>query len=440
MGLMAVHAERAFIQHLCIPTSLKDIVDRDLPEDLMPTDELNVIFRFAIDYWHAEGADSIAPTEGVLRTHFDNLLNEQEIDLSIEPEAILDWSIEVLRGLYINRNWQPWVRKFAAEIGSPDVDPLSKAKKLTAAIGDLMEMEALFTRRSEHFILNRDIGAVVRDYELRVEAGGLGVQGIRFGMPMIDEHTGGIRDGEIGVLGGVPKAGKSFMGLWAAYQTWLAGGDPVLMSLENQMPMTTNRLCCMMAGVDSHAWDRGECNEMEMERVRQWQHTMELNERPFHILSPEPGKRTFNHLIRKAKTLGDSIIIDQLPWVEIIPGTERKSRDQQIRDMMHQAAELLNTGRHMPMMLIHQINREGQKLAEKTGHLEMYHLAEAAEIERTATHVWGLWQSRGMRDAGSGWLQGLAARRYALLHYDMTWIPHRGLIAARGPIQLPEAA
>lgn len=437
---MATHAEVTLVQHLCIPESLRQIVDLDLPDDLMPTDELSAIFHFSVDYWHVAGVDGVAPSEGVLRTHFDNTLNEHEVDLAIEPDG-LEWALAVLKGMYINRQWQPWVRTFAGKIGSPDNDELTREGYLTEAIEELMGIEARFSSKAEHTNVVRDAYKLLDAYHIRAANPVSSVQGIRFGMDLIDQHTGGIRPGEIGVLAGVPKAGKSFFGLNAADACFEDDGMAVLFSLENAVQMTMERLACAKAMVDAHRWEQGLCNEEEIYRVRMWLASLQEREgRTFHILQPEPGKRTFAHMIRKARTLGDVIIVDQLPWVEIVPGTERKARHEQIRDMLHDAANLLNSGKSMPMLLITQINREGQKAAEKTGHLEMYHLAEAAEIERTASHVWGLWQSKGMRDAGNAWLQGLAARRYGIQHFDMSWVPHRGIIAARGSIQLPDAA
>src|SRR5690606_32069603 len=103
---------------------------------------------------------------------------------------------------------------------------------------------------------------------------------------------------------------------------------------------------------------------------------------PFWILQPEMGQRTIQHMVRRAETLGDAVIIDQLTFVEPNPGTERLSRTEQVGRILHMFKALIS-GR-MPGLLAHQINREGQKAAEKLGRLEMYHLAESAEVERTA--------------------------------------------------------
>lgn len=90
----------------------------------------------------------------------------------------------------------------------------------------------------------------------------------------------------------------------------------------------------------------------------------------------------------------------------------------------------------MPAVVAHQINREGVKSAEKVGHLEMYHLAESSEVERTADFVLALWQSEGLKAAGRAYLQMLAARRVELVNWELIWRPWAGQVAVRGRIEL----
>ena len=226
----------------------------------------------------------------------------------------------------------------------------------------------------------------------------------------------------------------------AALRHWLAGGTPTLFTLENGVDMTFDRIVCMWAGVDPRNWERGLCTESELARINRIREAILGSDRPFHIIQPERGKRTVEHLIRRGRTLGDAIFIDQLTFIEPSIGSERKQRWQQVGDSLHELKALISTGVRIPCLLAHQINREGVKAAEKTGHLEMYHLAESAEVERTADAVYGLWQTAAMRDVGTAWLQTLARRRGDLVHWEIAWQPFIGNIAMMSEIDLPEAA
>lgn len=438
---MASHFEKVLIQHLTVPSSLKEIVDRDLPEDILPTPDLCMVIRFAVDYWHTVGSDLVAPPMEVLLTHFANLMAEHSIDLSIEPEGTLEWALDVAHGNYIDRAWQPWVREFAMKIAAPETDVLAKPELLGQAIEQLMAIQARFVRRSEQVELRAVVDKMVADYHTRSErSGDHTIQGARFGLGMIDEFIGGVRDGELAIAAGPPKSGKSFLLAHAAYESWRAGASTVLYTLENSVEMTLYRIACMKLAIDSRRWEMGMCTEEELSRLGQWVEYVKNSPTPFHVIQPDPQHRTVEHLIRRARSLGDAVFIDQLTFVASSPGTERKQRHEQIGIMLHELKGLISSGRRMPCVMAHQINREGVRAAEKTGHLEMYHLAESAEIERTADLVLGLWQSAALRDVGRAWLQTLAFRRQDLRHWEVIWRPFIGQIQPRNEIQLPDAA
>lgn len=438
---MASHFEKVLVQHLTVPVSLKEIVERDLPDDILPTPDLCNVIRFAVDYWHTEGSDQIAPPMEVLLTHFANLMAEHSIDLSIEPEGTLEWALAVAQGNYIDRAWQPWVREFAMKIAAPEADVLEKPHILGEAIEQLMAIQSRFVRRSEQVDVRTVAEQMYADYLVRAaRADDSSIEGSILGLGMIDEFIGGCRPGELHIAAGPPKSGKSFLLAHAAYETWRRGGSPVLYTLENSVDMTLARIACMKLGIDSRRWETGRCTPEEIQRVMMWIEHVKAAPNPFHIVQPDPQHRTVEHLVRRARTLGDSIFIDQLTFVAASVGSERRQRHEQIGIMLHELKELISTGRRLSCVMAHQINREGVKAAEKTGHLEMYHLAESAEIERTADLVLGLWQSAALRDVGRAWVQTLAFRRQELRHWEIIWRPFIGQIQPRNEIVLPDAA
>lgn len=435
---MAAHFEKVLVQHVVVPASLAEIVERELPADLLPSDDLGAIFRFAHDYWHNDPARMIAPSPEALRSHqaFATALAEHEIDLDIDPEDTLEWALAMAQGAYIDRTVQPWIRAFATNIVQPDIDLLDKPVRLDEAVQDLMEIQGRFSRRSEHVDVRQAMVTHLAEYEIRAQDQVAEIRGARLGMPELDVHTGGIRDGELCILGGGPKTGKSFWELAGAYEHWFHGGIPVLYTLENSVEMTVNRLACARASVDSRRWDRGQCNPAEMALVRDWVEFLTSSDRPFHIIQPEPGKRTMEAMIRRARTLGDAVYIDQLTFVEPPKVSERKQRHEQIRDILHECKSLLSSGTRMPGVLAHQINREGIKAAEKSGHLELYNMAEGSEVERTADWVFTVYQGAALRDAGHALIQTLAARRADLLNWQAIWRPHLGDMRIRTTVQL----
>lgn len=430
--------ERAIIQNMLLPDQLKVVVEMDLPSEIFPTEALRPVYDFIVDYWHAESYSGPPSPEAIL-LHFSNVLAEEGIDVTIEPEDSLTWALEAIEGAYVRAKIQEWIRPFAAGTMSEDSDILQVVSVLDKGIDDLMRLQSTFTKRSEHVDVRVAARVHLEEYTRRAEStADLSIIGARFGLPEIDEHTGGIRPSEIGVLAAPPKTGKSFELAWGAYETWRCGGTPVLFTLENSVEMTMDRLACMVNGIDAKRWERGLCTPQELAIIQAWVEEMAHQERPFHVLQPESGKRTMQQLIRRARSLGDSIFLDQLTFVEINPGEERRPRTEQIRSMLHDAKANISGGVRIPLVAAAQINRDGVEYARKKGYLEMNHLAESSEIERTADYVFGLWQSAALRDVGRAWWQSLAARRKDLLHWEIAWQPYIGQIAVRNRVELPD--
>jgi hypothetical protein len=425
-----------FVQHLVITDSLKRIIDEDIPSSMLPTEDLRPLVDFAYDYWFTAGSFQ-APSPDAMRTMFANVIVEHEIDLDVEPDDHVDFAISTLRQSWIDRQWQQWLMPFASQMEAAPLD--QKSEKLNEAIGQLMAMSNRIAPASEQVDVRFGMQRALERYEARVAMRALGqVDGLIFGFEQIDTHTSGIRPGELAIVASPPKTGKSWLLLNSAYKNWLAGGVPVLHSLENSVDLTLDRLACMALGIDARRWQRGECTEIEVLRVREWirqfQEDQARFDRPFYILQPEMGKRSIQHLVRRAQTMGDSLFIDQLSFVEPSPETDRRPREQQIGYILHQLKAL--TSGSMATVLAHQINREGVRMAEKAGRLEMYHLADSAEVERTADWAFGLWQSRALRDVNFMQMQSLAARREDLIHWELAWQPWVGIMNVRGVVDL----
>jgi hypothetical protein len=74
------------------------------------------------------------------------------------------------------------------------------------------------------------------------------------------------------------------------------------------------------------------------------------------------------------------------------------------------------------------------KAAQKAGFLEMHHLAEGSEVERTADWVFGLYQSSVHRQVHQALLQTLAARREDTASWELIWNVQEGLVDVAGRV------
>lgn len=225
---------------------------------------------------------------------------------------------------------------------------------------------------------------------------------------------------------------NSWLCALTALREWESGKSVVLYTLENSVDMTIDRMACLAQNVQYRNWQHGTCVPEEYERVRQWVESVKNRDVPLKVIQPEPGQRSVEMLVRQAQLLqADSLIIDQLTFLE--PEDERAPRHIQIREMTHSLKSMISTGRNkMPCLLAHQINREGVKQADKVGYLEMYHLAEGSEVERTSDWVFGLHRTHKERDELKAKFQTLATRREVERHFMMRWSIDTGFVSVIG--------
>ena len=424
--------QRTLLSLLTERDSMDMLAREGLDLAVVPTEDLRRVVAFALDYFHQSGRIK-APSVAVLTTEFGDLLNDHEISFGDTEESI-EWAIDDLKGTYVHRQGATFNKNFATEMA-------------TAATADRVDVLASFASELVTLSMSMESKAAASDaregmagrlqaYDERV-LNGHAFEGMTFGLPEIDAYTRGIHNGELGVFAGGPKMGKSyFADLVALWEMEQRGRAVCLFTLENSIEMTLDRIACLANHLNPRAFAKGECTREEMDRVREWVAALEQRDVPLWVLQPPPGKRTAEAMVREAQLRGaDSLIIDQLTFIEVVDPTIR--RDLQIREITHTIKTMISTGRDpMPCLLMHQINREGVKAADKTGFLEMYHLAEGSEVERTADWVFGLYRSKAEKEADQAKFQTLAARREEQKHFQLGWVIGEGLISVEQEILL----
>lgn len=431
---MSALGERTLIQHLVDRESLDTLAREGLPLACIPTEELRRVYVFCVDYFHHSGRTK-APSIGVVRAEYGDLLDDHEIDLSVEPDDSVEWAIDDLKGTFAHKEVASFNKRLATAMAEAETS--ERIEVVDAFASELVGLSMDLENHESKVDAREGLVERMQAYEARASDRDA-VYGMRFGLPQIDAYTRGIHPGELAVLAAGPKTGKSYFLDLVALREWQAGRTAVLYTLENSVEMTLDRIACLATGVESRAWQHGECSEEQVTLVRGWVEEVQGSDIPLHVIQPPPGARTVETMVRQAQLLdADTLILDQLTFIE--PEDERAPRHLQIREITHTLKSLVSTGRgRMPCLLAHQVNREGVKAADKVGHLEMYHLAEGSEVERTADWVFGLYRSETERAALQAKFQTLAARREDTRHFQLTWSIDTGFVNVRSEIQLTD--
>ena len=432
---MSRHAEKVLFGLLIHDESIASLAAEGIPMEAIPSTELHPILDWSMKYYHQHGR-KLAPTvEAYKETRMPGfqesrsmyeVLQEYDIEMGDLPDEGMLWAIEELKATFAKKQVQEWSKDTSrelTEVPSGDV-AMTLAESASALVNLSMSLESHVTRVD----LREQGPDIMQRYNERA-AITTNFQGMHFGLPEVDTHTNGIRAGELAVVGAFAKVGKSYFLDRVALEEFNAGRSVALFTLENDIKMTTDRIACLANSIDPIAFDEGRSSAEDLKVMQEWIHdVIEVAGCPLHILRPEEGERTAEQIVLKAKILGvDSLIVDQLTFVE--PSRTNKRRDLEIRQMMHDFRNLISSGRDaMPMLLAHQINREGIMRANKNGYHSIVDFAEGSEVERTVDWAFTLFQPDHYRQEQELLLQTLAARRRGIKNWLMHWNVQAGQI------------
>lgn len=429
---MSALAVTVLVQSLTDPDAIDLLGTEGFGPHLIADESLHPIFSFAQRYFYESGCLQ-APTVAVLRENFGDLLDDHEIDLEVDPEGTPEWAIRSLKSTKVHLESNAFVKRMATEMASAEVD--DRVEVLQRHAADLVSLAVSMDRRSAR-VDARTAGAdLLRSYQARADERNT-FRGMGIGVGEVDGFMGGIRESELGILAGPTKSGKSLMAAWTALSEWRRGRSTVLYTLENTVEMTMDRIACMATNVDAGLWDRGEANAEEVDEVIAWLKELSESPTPLWIVQPELGQRSFPAMVQNARLLdAQSMIVDQLTFVEM-GEDDRRSKTQQIGDALHKLKAMIGGRFPLSCLLIHQVSRDGAKYADKAGYLQSWHVADSAEVERTADFLLGLYRSPDEKVVGEAKLQLMAARRTDTRAWQMKFRPYIGVVDAIRPITL----
>lgn len=423
---MSALGERTLMLSLKHTESMEEIAKHGLNVKVVPTERFREVVEWAMVYYQRDG---VAPTPEVLRERFGaDRFADSEIDLDDDVEETISWAIGDLEGTYVQQSIGQFTRRLALEIANAPAE--DRVETLGKFAGELSGMVLDLQPRTSHADIREAGPGLLAEYEMAANADG-GVRGMQLGLPQIDQHLQGIWPGELLVIGGPPGTGKSFMANLVAHNEWHRGRNTTIFTLENSILMTEMRIACAALKVNIEDLQTGSLPEAEVAMLHEWcNDVLRQSDTPLNIINPDLVNRSPQAIVAAARAYEtESLIIDQLSHIEAVDPNAREQRNQQVATIVRTLGNLINSGRdRLPCLLMHQINREGVKAAGASGRLDMTHMAESSEIERSASVVLSLWQSEEHRAMQRMQLQMLKQRRVKPKSWDLQWAPWQGMV------------
>ena len=432
---MSLLGEKTLILQLPDLGSIEFLAREGLHLDVIPTESLRPVYTWAMDYYTASGK---APSVEVIKERWGPLLADHELDIDVEPEESVEWAIDDLKSAYVRNVAGSFSRRLATDTTA--AGPEDGVEILMAKAAELSALALDLQPRTSAVDMRASADRILTDYDAAAASQGV-IEGLAIGLDQVDQYIGGIHPGEMAVFAAPAKMGKSWFLDRIALKHWEGGGLPALFTLENSIEMTEMRIACMATNVSIMEMQRGTLSDEDYERLRWWVNdVLRVADNPLRIFNPETVNRNPHAVVQATRASGcDSIVLDQLTFMETSRSKRDQSRAYELSDIMRDLRGLVGTGRRpLPLAAAHQIKREGIKQAEKTGRLQMTDMADSSEVERAVDFAFGLYASEDDRAVNRMQLQGLAARRVPTETFDLLWNIEVGLVACRGVVSLED--
>jgi hypothetical protein len=386
---------------------------------VIPTEVGREIVGWCLDYYFASGR-KVAPSKEAILTSWGDQMEAVGVEIEDDTETdTVAWAVETLRDEYARWQTESLIKEIAKEVAA--ADPGRKVDAVLSSAGRFYSLgQSLVSRRQESLAGSLLDDALTRHAE--IAASGQTTKGLTFGLPEIDEHLYGVHPGEMAMLVAYSGGGKSWMALMAMLAEWRRGRRSVLFTLENDLPMTGDRLACLQAHVSYADWQRGMTDDVGLKRVMEFKGAYEASTCQPIVIMPQPGEADPVSLLRKARMLGaDSVIIDQLSHIEAVPGQRAHARHEVVGAIARTLSMEIIGEDPIPLVVMHQINKEGAQSARKTGRYELEHLADSSEAFKAAKHVHAIYQSDTMKGGSVAQWQTLKFTRGISKDFDLHW-------------------
>lgn len=257
--------------------------------------------------------------------------------------------------------------------------------------------------------------------------------GLSTGCPDLDAVlAGGLRPGTLTVIGARPGVGKTAAGIGIAVHAALQGHGALFVSLEMTEAELMDRVIANLASVRLIHLIRHTLGDSEWSAVQKA--VDRLASVPLAVVdNPTLGLTAIRSIARdRTRTAAglSLLVIDYLSLMQ--PANPRADRHEQVA-AMSRGLKLLAKELHVPVIALHQLNRESEKRVGKKPQLS--DLRESGAVEADADNVWLLHRPDEPDDPRQGEIDFIVAknRQGPTTTVTQAWLPHFARVVSLAP-------
>jgi replicative DNA helicase len=366
--------ERALVSKIITSGQLPQAVAKGIRAEHFADTDCKDVYLYLLDHSRTYGSP---PTEAAVKNDKSDFTWEYVQD---PIEYLLDRFIQVVK--------RRFAQDMAVELAEACDDPV-RSKNIDHEFFEVSRKLATLIPSTE-VARFKDMHSRVSDYRERAK---LGIKtGIPFGWPTLDEWTGGIQPHEFVTVSGFSGLGKSTMLMKIAFNAWVAGHTPLIISLEMEAGTILRKFDAMAAGLDYQAMKQLKLPE---DQIDHWEETAQkIREKTAeipvidNIRSCNPD-HVFAETIRHKP---DLVVIDYLSLMRSSRPSRGMSVWQSITEITQDLKQNARTLK-IPIVAAAQTNRSGGKEGA-----ELDNIGYSLSIVQDSDIVLGLFADDEMRE------------------------------------------
>lgn len=397
--------EKKLISKLTDPDEILQCWDSGLRGEAFADRTYGMAFEFIVKYWRDNHME-VAPTREVVIYEFPAIV----LDVGVEETVV--WLSEAIQKRYAAKQTQEMM---VESLETLHEDPRTTLNTLWRRSYKASQIVAPRFDRSD---MSENIEERRLRYQQRLDSE---VVGLPYGLTEVDEHTRGLRPGELAVVSAYTKTGKSFLLAYVVSELHKRGFTPIVFTLELSKEEMEDRIDAYYSGLSYERLSNSQLSIPEMQSLQRAQERLRDSGR-LHVQRPPEGDRTVIEMVGRAREAkANYILIDQLSWMD----SEKRYSGEKAETMKHGdiVRELRNdisndVAGKIPCMLAVQQGRSSQEGLKRP---EMWKIANSSNIEQTMDIAFGLSQTPQMRINNSMRLDIMGSRRTRNASWLLEW-------------------
>ncbi len=213
---------------------------------------------------------------------------------------------------------------------------------------------------------------------------------ISTGFHGLDEVSGGLHPSELTVLAARPSIGKTAFAMDLCVNVAMQGLPVLLVSLEMGSQQIAHRMIARETGIPARRVQKGALTSWELQKVHAARDALKHLALPIKLFAT--GHATAARVTARARIQAAQIGIKLLviDYLGLMQSNDRQTKTYERVTAVSREVKLMAQTLNLPVVLLAQLNREGEGTKPTLSHLR-----DSGAIEQDADNVWFLHRERG---------------------------------------------